>query len=341
MRQWVSLVAVLGYLALSHSAIPLRQPPVTNHSLNERTLQLCDEIAARADELQVTRHQLSCGTTVFDFGIDTSGNRAAGLLLAKVCLADLAGVSLVTSEPWPLVAVATDHPVAACMASQYAGWEIKGDNFFAMGSGPMRAAAGREPLFDDIDYREKSDSCVGVLESSKLPPETVCEEIAAKCGIGADRLTLLVAPTSSQAGTLQVVARSVETALHKLHELGFDLSRVERGQGFAPLPPVAEDDLAAIGVTNDAILYGGEVTLYVRGDDRSLAKIGPRVPSSSSADYGRPFAEVLAGCDNDFYRVDPLLFSAAKITFVNTDSGQHHAFGQTNAAILEKSFGSN
>ena len=310
-------------------------------SLNERATQLCAVIAQRTDELQVTRQQLACGTTVFDFGIDTPGSQAAGRLLARVCLADLAEVSLEAFEPWPLVTVATDHPVAACMASQYAGWEIQGDKFFAMGSGPMRAAAGREPLFNDIGYREKCDSCVGVLESGKLPPGTVCEEIAAKCGIGADRLTLLVAPTSSQAGTFQVVARSVETALHKLHELGFDLSRVGRGEGRAPLAPVAADDLAGIGVTNDAILYGGEVSLFVRGDDRSLAEIGPHVPSSASADYGRPFAEVLAECDNDFYRVDPLLFSAARITFVNRDSGQRHTFGQTNPAVLEQSFGSN
>ena len=54
------------------------------------------------------------------------------------------------------------------MASQYAGWEIKGEKFFAMGSGPMRAAAGREALFDDIGHREKPDRCVGVLETSKL-----------------------------------------------------------------------------------------------------------------------------------------------------------------------------
>jgi methenyltetrahydromethanopterin cyclohydrolase len=309
--------------------------------LNMRAAQLCDDIAARARELQVTRQQLACGTTLFDFGIDASGGQAAGEMLARVCLADLAEVSVAPAEPWTVVNVASDEPVAACMASQYAGWEIKGEKFFAMGSGPMRAAAGREALFDDIGCRERPDACVGVLESGKLPPESVCEEIAAKCGIGADRLTLLVAPTSSQAGTLQVVARSVETALHKLHELGFDLSRVERGQGVAPLPPVAADDLAAIGVTNDAILYGGEVTLEVRGDDRSLVEIGPRVPSSASADYGRPFAEVLAGCDNDFYRVDPLLFSAAKVTFLNLDSGERHTFGETNQVVLEQSFGTN
>ena len=308
---------------------------VVNPSLNSRTAQLCEQIAARAAALRVSRQQLGCGTTLFDFGVDAPGCEAAGVVLARVCLADLAEVTVEEAG----VRVTSDAPVAACMASQYAGWEVKGEKFFAMGSGPMRAAAGREPLFDQIGFREQPDACVGVLESGKLPPEAVCQQIAEKCGIGADRLTLLVAPTSSPAGTLQVVARSVETALHKLHELGFELSRVERGEGTAPLAPLAKDDLAAIGVTNDAILYGGEVTLAVRGDDNSLAEMGPRVPSSASADYGRPFAEVLAACDNDFYRVDPLLFSAAKVTFVNLDSGQRHTFGETNPAVLGRSFG--
>ena len=70
---------------------------------------------------------------------------------------------------------------------------------------------------------------------------------------------------------MQVVARSVETALHKLHEIGYDLHNVVSGFGAAPLPPVAADDLVGIGRTNDAILYGGEVTLWVKDDDRRLA----------------------------------------------------------------------
>jgi len=308
--------------------------------LNSRAALLCQEIEVRANELQVTKQELANGTTLFDFGINTPGGQSAGVILARVCLADLAEVSVVEPKPWPIVRVTSEAPVAACLASQYAGWEVKGEKFFAMGSGPMRAAAGREALFDDIGYREQVTTCVGVLESGTLPPEAVCQELAEKCGIEADQLTLLVAPTSSLAGTLQVVARSVETALHKLHELGFDLSRVERGEGTAPLAPVAKNDLAAIGVTNDAILYGGEVTLWVRGDDESLSKIGPRVPSNDSRDYGRPFVEVLSECDNDFYRVDPLLFSAAKITFVNLDTDQTHSFGETNLAVLERSFGS-
>ena len=307
--------------------------------LNQRAADLCQKLITQADQLNIIVHRLPVGTTVLDFGIDTPGTQDAGIELAKACLADIATVEVQPTEGnLPQVTVTTDQPIAACMASQYAGWEVKGEKFFAMGSGPMRAAAAREPLFDDIGYQESSPVCVGILETAKLPTEEICQDIATKCNIPPDKLTLLVAPTSSLAGTLQVVARSVETSLHKLHELGFDLSRVVHGQGTAPLPPVAKDDFAAIGITNDAILYGGQVTLQVRGDDESLQAIGPQTPSSASKDYGRPFAEVLASYNNDFYQVDPLLFSSAQLTFINQDTGNTFTYGNPNQKILATSF---
>jgi methenyltetrahydromethanopterin cyclohydrolase len=203
-----------------------------------------------------------------------------------------------------------------------------------MGSGPMRAAAGKEAIFDKIGFRETADVAVGVLETRKLPTDAVAQDIARACGLAADKLTLLVAPTASMAGTLQVVARSVETALHKLFELGFDLSRVASGYGIASLPPVAADDLAAIGRTNDAILYGGEVTLWVRGDEESLAEIGPRVPSNASKDHGEPFAAIFERYGRDFYKIDPHLFSPAVVTFNNLDSGRVLRFGELRPDVL-------
>lgn len=277
---------------------------------------------------------------VVDCGVKATGGLDAGLLLARLCLADLATVSLEPGREGlgPVVQVQTDHPLLACMASQYAGWEVKGEKFFAMGSGPMRAAAAREPLFKDLKYRESASHCVGVLESGKLPTDEVCRDVAAKCGVEPSALTLLVAPTRSMAGTLQVVARSVETALHKLHELKFDLHRVVSGWGSAPLPPPAKDDMAAIGRTNDAILYGGHAVLYVRGDDESLREIGARTPSAASKDYGRPFAEIFASYNHDFYQIDPHLFSPAVVTLVNLDTGNSFRFGKFDDAVLAKSF---
>jgi methenyltetrahydromethanopterin cyclohydrolase len=310
-------------------------------TLNERAWHLCDAMVADADALGISVKTLSCGTRLIDCGVRAPGNIEAGLRLAEVCMSGLGSVEDFPEkggrwsldgqsffDPSPLyeslgtkyLVVASPNPIAACMASQYAGWQVTGENFFAMGSGPMRAAAGREEIFDVIGHRERVDRCVGVLECGKLPPESVSIDIAQKCNVTPDRLTLLVARTASTAGTTQIVARSLETALHKLHVLGFDLSFVKAGWGMAPIPPTAGDDLTAIGWTNDAILYGGSVILDVSADERTIDEFGPRVPSSSSSDYGRPFAEIFTRYGGDFYRIDPMLFSPAEILFYNMDS---------------------
>ncbi|MBM4094405.1 MAG: methenyltetrahydromethanopterin cyclohydrolase [Planctomycetes bacterium] len=311
--------------------------------LNEKAGRLCRELAEQADWLRVSVHRDHGAACVIDCGVQVAGGLEAGRRMAEICLAGLGSVQLTTGEPgvWrgPWLAVRTDQPVAACMASQYAGWPMNYEGFFAMASGPMRAARGREPLFEKIGIRDQARHVVGVLESSRLPPPHVCDDVARQCGVGPEEVTLLVAPTTSIAGTVQVVARSVETALHKMMELGFDVGRVVSGVGEAPLPPVAGDGLAAIGRTNDAILYGGRVTLWVRGDDASLREIGPRIPSSASADHGRTFAEVFARYGRDFYRIDPLLFSPAEVQLVNLDSGRLLRFGRPEPGILEQSFG--
>jgi methenyltetrahydromethanopterin cyclohydrolase len=311
-------------------------------TLNERAHDLCIPMIAEAETLGIAVSTLRCGTRIIDCGIKAAGSLEAGRRLAEICLSGQGDVYIAPARQGSPasqdVSVATKSPLAACMASQYAGWELKGEKFFAMGSGPMRAAACREKLFNEIGNCEQSDVCVGILETRKLPPDSICTEIAEKCSIAPDKLTLLVAPTASIAGTVQIVARSVETALHKLHALGFDLHRIVSGLGKAPLPPVAADDLVAIGLTNDAILYGGHVMLSVRGDDESIAGLGPRVPSNSSPDYGRPFGEIFARYNNDFYRIDPLLFSPGSVVFVNVDTGQRHEFGRLAPDVLAESF---
>jgi methenyltetrahydromethanopterin cyclohydrolase len=310
--------------------------------LNENAVRVVHELIAHADRLHVTVAAPQGDACVIDCGVQASGGLEAGRCLAEACLAGLARVRIthgneaLWSGPW--VSVTTDHPLAACMASQYAGWPLSYGDYFAMGSGPMRAARGREPLFERIGLLEQPWRVVGVLESARLPPDEVRRDIARQCQVEPENLTLLVAPTASLAGTVQVVARSVETALHKLLELGFDVSRVVAGHGVAPLPPVAADNLTGIGRTNDAVLYAARVTLWVHGDDDSLRTIGPRVPSQASRDHGRPFAEIFDDYDRDFYRIDPLLFSPAEVHFINLDTGRMFRFGEPQPQVLEKSF---
>ncbi len=311
-------------------------------NLNERALRRCQQFIDNADEMRVAILHREGATRVIDCGVNVAGGLQAGVALAEVCMSGLGAVSLVSgrADVWSgsAVQVRTDQPVAACMASQYAGWQIAAESYFAMGSGPMRAARGREELFDSIGLREEASHAVGVLESGKLPPIEVCLQIAEQCGIEPTDLTLLVAPTSSVAGTIQVVARTVETCLHKMHELGFELSQMESGFGVAPLPPVAFDDLAGIGRTNDAVLYGGEVTLWVRSEDALLEELGPKIPSSSSPDHGQPFARVFEKYDHDFYKIDPLLFSPAQIALINLATGRSFRFGELCPDVIRQSF---
>jgi len=306
-------------------------------TLNERASRVADEMERRAEALRIAVSRVG-GARILDCGGAVTGSLAAGIGLARACLADLAEVSFVQSPfGGPAVQVTTDDPVRACLASQYAGWQVQVDKFFAMGSGPMRALSAREELFQHIPGKEESPVAVGVLETRKHPTDEVIANIVTKLPASAESLTLLVAPASSLAGTVQVVARSIETALHKLHELKFDVAQVVSGYGVAPLPPVARDELAAIGRTNDAILYGGSVTLWVRADDELLESIGPKVPSSASKDHGEPFAEIYKRY-GDFYKIDPLLFSPAEVEFRNSKTGRCHRFGKLEPGLLRKSY---
>lgn len=310
-------------------------------TMNERANLIADDLERRAAERRVSVSRVA-GARVIDCGGAVTGSLAAGLAMARACLADLGEVAYVPSTipelGGPAVQVTTDDPVRACLASQYAGWQVQAGKFFAMGSGPMRALAAREELFQHIPGKEESSVAVGVLETRKHPTEDVIAQIVGKLPTIAEHLTLLVAPASSLAGTVQVVARSVETALHKLHELKFDVAQVVSGYGVAPLPPVAPEELAAIGRTNDAILYGACVTLWVRADDELLAALGPKVPSCASKDHGAPFAELFARY-GDFYKIDPLLFSPAVVEFRNLKTGKCHRFGRVEPALVRHSFG--
>src|ERR671930_1240427 len=312
-------------------------------SLNERALALADRLAADADAARVAVTTLSNGTRVIDCGAQAPGGFEAGRRFAEICMAGLGSVAsapLVLDGRWlPGLTVTTDRPAVACLAAQYAGWRIDRDGYFAMGSGPGRALIRAEELYDDPDWDEHASAAVLCLETREPPPAEVADYVAERAGVSPAALTLVTAPTASVAGGVQIAARVVETALHKLHELEFDVRRVVAGFGSCPLPPVARKDPDAIGRTNDAMLYGGQVHLTVEGDDDdALRDLVERLPASASSDYGEPFGKVLEDADFDFYAIDPLLFSPAQIRLTSVASGRSFEAGAVNLEVLERSF---
>jgi methenyltetrahydromethanopterin cyclohydrolase len=312
-------------------------------SLNDRALELADRLAADADALNVAVTTLSNGTRLIDCGAQAAGGFEAGRRFAEICMGGLGTVTYtpqVIGARWlPALTVTTDRPAVACLAAQYAGWRIDREGYFAMGSGPGRALIRAEDLYDDLDWDENAGAAVLCLETREPPPAEVADFVAERAGVPASALTLLMAPTASVAGGVQIAARVVETALHKLHEIEFDVRRVVAGYGSCPLPPVAGDDMEAIGRTNDAVLYGGRVHLTVEvEDDEGLRELVARLPASASSDYGEPFGSVLKAADFDFYAIDPLLFSPAQIRLTSLASGRSFEAGRVNLEVLERSF---
>jgi methenyltetrahydromethanopterin cyclohydrolase len=312
---------------------------VTSLRMNEAALEIADSMVDQAELLRIRTERLPIGARVIDAGVQADGGIGAGLALSRICMGGLGQVACtpvqIGTQSYPGLTVWTDHPAIACMASQYAGWAISVGKFFATGSGPLRAQARVErELFEKLDYEEQADEGVLVLEGRTLPTDEVAAWVAEKARLDPSRLTFVIAPTASLAGGVQISARIIETGLHKMETLGFDVRRVVSGMGTAPLAPVAKDDLRAIGRTNDCILYGGQARYMVRAGDSELKKLAQQVPASASRDYGTPFYEIFQRYDGDFYKIDPLLFSPAEVWLTSTETGRTFHAGHLNPEVL-------
>jgi methenyltetrahydromethanopterin cyclohydrolase len=311
-------------------------------SVNQLANLLVEKLIADADTLQLGISTHESGCTIIDAGIQHSGCAEAGRLIAEICMGGLGEVKLQADKRFAdfddAIAVTSAQPVLACLASQYAGWALSHEKFFSLGSGPARALAQREELFKELEYKDSATGTCIVLETDKIPPIQVIEKIVRDTQIPAENLTVILTPTTSIAGVVQIVGRVLEVALHKAHTLHFPLANIVSGSGVAVLPPVSKDFMTAMGRTNDAILFGGEVSLQVSCDDAAAAELSLNLPSSSSKDYGKTFAQVFKFYNMDFYKIDPMLFSPAKVTVTNLQTGKVFNSGQLNADLIALSF---
>jgi methenyltetrahydromethanopterin cyclohydrolase len=316
-------------------------------SVNTLAGHLVDRLVHEATKFRCIVTKGERGETLIDAGSAVIGGIDAGILMAEVCLGGLGTVTLTpfnASPNWPFhLTVRTKDPVIACLGSQYAGWSLQhGEGkgaFFALGSGPARALALKEPLFHDLGYADVADRATLVLEGDRPPPPEVVDKVAQACKVAADRVAFIYAPTRSLAGGVQVVARVLEVAMHKVHELKFPLSRVIDGIATAPLSPPHPDFVTAMGRTNDAIIYGGQAHLFVTGPANEAKELAAALPSTTSRDYGQPFAQIFKTYKGDFYKIDPTLFSPAAAMVTAVETGETFRAGHIDLALLDASFG--
>ena len=312
-------------------------------SVNALAGVLVDDLVVRSDSLRCAVSTGEAGERRIDLGANVPGGLEAGRRLGEICMGGLGTVSLTSAsglERWPLgVVVHSSNPVVACLGSQYAGWTITDDNgFFALGSGPARALSRVEDLYAELCYADQHYTGTLVIEGDNAPPSAVAEKVASACNIKPSDLSVLYAPTGSLAGTVQIAARVLEVALHKAHSLHFDLNNIVDGYGVAPIAPPIPDFVKAMGRTNDAIIYGGRIQLFVRGSDAEAEKLANALPSNTCSIYGKPFAEIFASVGGDFYKIDASLFSPAVVTVSNLDTGTSFQAGRLAPDIVDASF---
>ncbi|HHY39453.1 MAG TPA: methenyltetrahydromethanopterin cyclohydrolase [Clostridia bacterium] len=315
-------------------------------SVNKEAMKIVRKAMDESEKIGIAVHVLKNGATVLDMGVHVLGSWAAGLYFTEVTLGGIGNVSLGRFHldddvNLASVDVYADDPVVACLGSQIAGWQISSGEFAVIGSGPARAVARmpQDPYISHISYVDHSDEVVLCLQSTSLPDEIVAEKVAEGCRVDPKNVYLLVAPSASIVGSIQVPARVLEQTMHKLIENDFDPNQVVFAWGSAPVPPVHHDELKAMGRINDALLYGGVADFWVKSDDSECERVVKGLVSEASSEYGKPFEEIFLAHGKDFYKIDPRVHALARVQIHNITSGKCFAAGRINRDVLKRSFG--
>jgi methenyltetrahydromethanopterin cyclohydrolase len=323
-------------------------------SLNKSALNLVNKLCDESDKYQINVEKSDSGATLIDAGIEAEGGFLAGEMVTEICLAGYGTVNVIPIQYGDVVLssvlVKTDYPALACLASQFAGWQVKGDGFSAIASGPARALALKpKDLYEKLQFKEESDSAVLVLETQKKPSEAIIQLVADKCKVSTENLYLVMFSTASLAGVTQVSGRIVETGLHKLERLGLDPLAVKHAWGYAPIVPIHPDSGEAMGRTNDAILYGGVTNYTVNYDDeQKLQNIVQQAPSSASAVLQKArslgnknprFLDIFKEAGFDFYKIDTNIFAPAVVSINNVKTGKTFTAGNLDVDVMKASLG--
>ncbi len=329
---------------------------ITDLKINELSRILVQKIIDNKGIYNADVQILENDATIIDM---KDATREGGKLVAEICMGGLGSIhfSKVDIHSYPLtnINVYTSYPIIACMASQLAGWSVKIKKsteingkikkkkiFDSLGSGPARAKSRiEEKLFDEIQYRDDSNCAIIFFETSQRPNEEVMQIIADKCNIDVNKTYALYAPTASLTGSIQIAARIVETGIHKLHEMGFPIDIIQIGFGTTSVAPVAENDIEAMGRTNDSIIAGGMVyyTIYIDEEqESSLFKLIKKAPANQSSSYGKCFVNIFKEVNYNFYDIDPGLFAPAVFNIINIKTGNSITSGSLDLELLKSSY---
>lgn len=306
--------------------------------INEMTLREINVLIENAENYRVSVTKDKSGAIIIDAGVNTIGSLEAGCKIAEITMASLGKVAIrypfSSRVRLPYVEVLVpSHPAIVTLASQLAGWNIRVEDFSAIGSGPARALA-RKPkkLFKKLEYKDSSNNAILVLECSSIPRTSVLESIAESCNVSPASLYVIVVPTNSIAGSVQISARVVETAIFRLNNLGFNPLKIVDGIGYCPIAPPLSSEEDAMCLTNTMLIYGGSVYLTVKdGVDQELVN---KAISKASPVYGKPFKEIFEDAEHDFYKIPPETFATSELTIFSKSNNKLYHSGKVNEEVI-------
>ena len=317
-------------------------------SINKRAMEIVRTIIKEKEALNIGVFTLKNGSTVIDMGVNYTGGYQAAKHLVEITLGglgylqygnfDLDGLEL------PQVEIYVDSPVIACLSSQLSGWtlpELKTDNIVPLISGPIRTIVKEDSFAKAFPYEDKSDEVVVALQGGLIPDVKLTDYLASKSGVDPDKVYVLTAATGSLAGMVNVVARTLETSLWRLHDLGFNPEKVISAWGKAPIPPISKDEYTSMIRSNTYVYYGGTVGLTVDCDDKEITDILTKVVLSkeTTEQYGMPFGKLLEEANGNIFEMTKFVHSVAKVIFYNIRSGNTFRCGTTDLEVLKECLG--
>ena len=313
-------------------------------SVNKEAMKVVKKIIENKEALNVGVISLKNGSTVIDMGINYPGGWKAAQLLTEIAMGGLGGLSYsiyhLGELELPQVNIYADKPVIACLSCQLSGWalpEFKNDaGIVPLISGPVRAIVKEDKFAKPFSYQDKSEKVVVVLQDKALPSEELTAYIAKKCKVEPENIFILVAPTGSLVGLVNVISRTLETSLWRLHELGFDVNNVISAWGKAPLPPISKDEYTAMIRANTYIYYGGTAGFVVNCKDEDIERIIEDITLSpkTTKQYGIPFSKLLEEAGGNIFNMTEFCHNVTKVNFYNSFTGNTFVYGKNDQKML-------
>ena len=334
---------------------------VKSISINKLAFKLVKEMIDHKDELGVDVYTMKNGTTVIDTGVNVRGGYKAAEYVVKISLGGL-GEARVTSMYvdedliLPAIAVYSDYPVSVALAMYV--WvnvveapHLETGKYTAWVSGPGRSKAKEpEKVFNKFDYEDPADVAVLVVQprGRELPPVEFADDLAKRCRVSPENLYLIVTPSYSITGSVQVSARSLEDWFWRLAEYyKIPYHRIEAVMTVTAVAPISPNVFKEpCAWADDMIRYASMVHAWVYSKEGEDLKriVEESVIENYPEIFGKSFYDV-AVLEKKYIFPDLNLeaiaregrgFIFAQANIYDTRTGRHYSAGRIHKSIIKR-----